>query len=89
MKRSTLYTIAVIAAIAALFFALTAGQASEECNVCMDFRGRYNCASASAPTQDEAIQTARSTACGPIATGMDETIACGNTQPATIQCHTQ
>lgn len=86
MKRSTLYTIAVVAAIAALFFALTAGQAREECTVCMEFRGRRNCATASAPKQEDAVETARSTACGTIAAGMDETIACGNTPPATVQC---
>lgn len=86
MKRSTLYTIAVVAAIAALFFALTAGQAREECTVCMDFRGRTNCAAASAPTREQAIEGARTTACGPIANGMDESIACGNTPPASVQC---
>lgn len=86
MKRSTLYTIAVVAAIATLFFALTAGQAKQECTVCMDFRGGHNCAAASAVTEDEAIQTARNTACGPLAADMDATIACGNTQPTSIQC---
>ncbi|HXF95401.1 MAG TPA: hypothetical protein VNI61_04800 [Gemmatimonadales bacterium] len=86
MKRSTLYTIAVLAALAALFFFLTAGQAREECTVCMEFRGRTNCATASAPAREQAVETARSTACGPIASGMDETIACGNTPPATVQC---
>jgi hypothetical protein len=88
VKRSTLYTIAVLAALATVFFLLTAGQVREECTVCMDFRGRQNCATARAPAQEEAIQTARSTACGPIAAGMDETIACGNTQPASVQCRT-
>jgi len=88
VKRSTLYTIAVVAGIAALFFVLTAGQARHECTVCMDFRGRRNCAKASAPTEEQAIETARGTACGPIATGMDATIACGNTQPASMQCQT-
>jgi hypothetical protein len=88
VKRSTLYTIAVLAAIAALFFFLTAGQAREECTVCMDFRGRTNCATASAPGRDEAIEGARSTACGPITAGMNESIACGNTQPDSVQCRT-
>ncbi len=89
MKRSTLLTLAVIAAVIALFFFMTAGRAREECAVCMEFRGRSNCASAVAPTQPEAVETARTTACGPIANGMDETIACGNTPPATVQCKTR
>ena len=89
MKRSTVYTIAALAAIATLFFAMTAGKAREECTVCMEFNGHRNCASASAPTVPEAVDAARSTACGPIASGMNETIACGNRQPTTVQCRTR
>jgi hypothetical protein len=90
VKRSTLYTIAVIAALAALFFVMTAGRAREECTVCMDFRGRpQNCATASGPTRQSAIETGVSTACGPVASGMDESIACQNTPPTTIQCRTR
>jgi hypothetical protein len=54
----------------------------------MDFRGRTNSATASAATEEEALRNARSTACGPIAAGMDETIACGNTPPAKKECKT-
>lgn len=86
MKRSTLYTIAVIAGIAALFFIMTSSSAKVTCEVCMDFRGRNNCASASGVDEAQATETARSTACGPIASGMDESIACGNTVPATTRC---
>lgn len=89
MKRSTLYTIAVVAGLMALFFLMTAGTVREECRVCMDFRGRTNCATAAGPTEDAAIETARSTACGPIANGMDESIACGNTPPASVQCRSR
>jgi hypothetical protein len=89
IKRSTLYTIAVLAGIAALFFFMTAGTAREECRVCMDFRGRTNCATAAGPTQDAAVETARTTACGPITAGMNDVIACGNTRPASVQCRTR
>jgi len=89
MKSSTLYAIAVIAGIAALFFVMTAGTAKEECRVCMDFRGRYNCATAAGPTEAAATETARQTACGPITSGMDDAIGCGNTAPASVQCRTR
>jgi hypothetical protein len=89
MKRSTLYTIAVIAGIAALFFFMTAGTAREECRVCMNFRGRVNCATAAGPTREAATETARTTACGPITSGMNDAIACGNTPPASVQCRTR
>lgn len=86
MKRSTWITLAVVAGIVALFFVMTAGQAQYECTVCMEFRGGRNCATASGPNQDQAIDGARTTACGPIAPGMDASISCGNTPPATVQC---
>lgn len=86
MKRSTLYTIAVIAGIAAMFFFMTAGTAKQECRVCMEFNGRSNCATAAGPTADAATETAKTTACGPITSGMNDVIACGNRMPASVQC---
>lgn len=89
MKRSTWLTIAAVAAVVAAFFYMTAAKATEECTVCMDFRGRSNCATASAPTREQAREGAQTTACGPITSGMDETIACDNTPPKTVQCRTR
>lgn len=86
MKRSTLLTLAAIAAVVALFFYMTTARATEQCTVCMDFQGRSNCATAVGRTAAEATETAQTTACGPIASGMNETIACGNRAPASVQC---
>lgn len=86
MKRSTLLTVAVIAAVIALFFYMSTARATQQCEVCMEFNGQSNCASAVGQTVDEATQTAHSTACGPIAHGMNETIACGNRPPVSVQC---
>ena len=87
VKRSTLITLAVIAGVVALFFIMTAGQAQHECTVCMEYRGARNCATASGPDQQQAFEGARTTACGPITSGMDQSIACGNATPASVQCH--
>jgi hypothetical protein len=89
MKRSTIITIAVVIAIAGLFFYMTTATASQECTVCMEFRGLRNCASAVAPTTEQAQEGAQTTACGPIASGMDQSIACGRTPPASVQCRTR
>ena len=86
MKRSTLLTLAVIAAIAALFFYLTTAHATVRCEVCMTYRGRTNCASAVGATEKAAQEGAQTTACGPLASGMDESIACGRQPPASVQC---
>ena len=89
MKRSTMITLAVLALIVVLFFYMSTASAREECTVCMDFQGRSNCASAAGSTPAEATQTAHSTACGPITTGMNETIACENREPVSVQCRTR
>jgi len=86
MKRSTLYTLAVIFAVAALFLVMTAGRAKVVCRVCLDFHGRSNCATASGPTERAAREGAQTTACGPIAAGMDQQIECGRTQPTVAEC---
>jgi len=86
VRRSTLYTLAAVLAVAALFFFMTTARAKVQCRVCMEFRGRSNCATAVGPTEQAAREGAQSTACGPIASGMDEQIGCSRTPPATAQC---
>jgi len=86
MKRSNWITIAVIAAVIALFFYMSTARANQECTVCVEFQGQSNCATAAGTTVAEATQTAHSTACGPVARGMNETIACGNRAPVSVQC---
>ncbi|MFN2572424.1 MAG: hypothetical protein ABR537_12585 [Gemmatimonadales bacterium] len=86
MKRSTLITLAVVALVVALFFYMSTARATEECRVCVEFKGHSNCATAAGKTPAEATETAHSTACGPVASGMNETIACGNRAPTAVQC---
>lgn len=86
MKRSTLITLAVVAAIVALFFYMSTARANQECAVCMEFQGRSNCATAAGSTAAEATETAHRTACGPLVRGMNETIACDNRAPLSVQC---
>jgi hypothetical protein len=89
MKRSTWITIAVVAAVIALFFYMSTARATQECTVCVEFQGRSNCATGAGATAAEATETAHSTACGPVASGMNETIACGNRAPVSVQCRSR
>jgi uncharacterized protein (UPF0333 family) len=86
MKRPVVVVVAILIAIIALFFYMSVAGANQECSVCMEFRGRSNCATAAGHTAAEATETAHNTACGPIASGMNETIACGNRPPLSVQC---
>ena len=89
MKRSTMITLAVLALIVALFFYMSTANATQECQVCMEFNSRSNCATAAGSTPAEATETAHRTACGPIASGMNETIACENRAPVSTQCRSR
>jgi len=81
-----MFTIAAVIAVALLFFYMTTARADQECKVCVEFQGHSNCATALGSTVGEATETAHRTACGPVAQGMNEAIACGNRAPVSVQC---
>ena len=89
MKRSTVLTLLVIIAIAGLFFYMTTAHAANRCEVCVTYHGRSNCATAAGATEQDAREGAQTTACGPLAAGMDESIACGRLEPTSVRCHTR
>jgi predicted transcriptional regulator len=78
--------LAALFAAVALFVFLTTARAKVQCRVCVEFRGRTNCAAAVGATEQAAREGAQTTACGPIASGMDEQIGCSRTVPAQVQC---
>src|SRR5437764_15190078 len=84
--RSTLYAMAAVLAMAAILFFMTTARAKVRCRVCVEFRGRTNSATAAGATEQAAREGAQTTACGPVASGMDEQIGCGRTVPASVQC---
>jgi len=53
--------------------------------VCVEFKGRANCGTAAAPTEEEAIRTATDNACATISSGVTESIACSRTPPTSIR----
>jgi hypothetical protein len=57
-----------------------------ECEVCVAFNGGDRCAKASGPDRKAASETAQTAACGPLASGMDQTIACGRVEPRAVTC---
>ena len=77
---AVLFVVAVLAAI--VYSSLDLQQFTYE--VCMEFKGRTNCAVASGTTKEEAIRTATDTACATISAGMTESIQCSRTPPASI-----
>jgi len=85
-RRSTIYTLVALAAFAALLLYTTLRSQRAECRVTVEFQGRRNSATASGATPAQAEREARTAACGPIAAGMNERIACTNTPPVAREC---
>ena len=61
-------------------------QFAETCEVCITFNGRTVCREAYGKTPEEAIRTATDNACGLLAAGMTQAIACGNVPPDSTTC---
>lgn len=66
----------------------TTVRAQVSCEVCLEFDGQLVCRRGAGPTQQEAFDAARESACGGNATGMTELIACRNRVPERSQCST-
>lgn len=86
MKRRSVIGLAIAVAFAGFLLWSTLSAQRVDCEACVEFGGKRNCAKASAVDQVEALKTAVSTACGPLAQGMAESIACSNMPPITQQC---
>jgi hypothetical protein len=84
-RRNLVIWLAIVAFVAYLAWATVSAQ-KVECEVCVEFGGGRNCATASAASEEEAARNAQTTACGPLARGMDASIACGNVAPVARRC---
>ncbi len=89
MKKSTLITIAIVLGFAGLLLYSTLSAQQVECDACVTFNGKTNCAKASGVNEAEALKTAVNTACGTIAQGMDESIRCAGLPPERPLCRTR
>jgi hypothetical protein len=86
MRNTRLLSAVFLVGIIGLVVWLSSSIGAVECRLCIDFEGRRNCATAAAPSRDEAVQSARTTACGTISGGVRDSIACGNTTPSELSC---
>lgn len=66
-----------------VYFSLHLGEVKVE--VCVEFKGRKDCGTAAAPTEQEAIRTATDNACALISAGMTESMACTRTPPTSVR----
>jgi hypothetical protein len=84
--RGRSLTLLVLLAFAALLLWSTLSSQRVECSVTVAFRGSQNSATASAASEAAAAREAQTAACGPLAAGMDESIACSRIPPISRHC---
>jgi len=58
-----------------------------ECSVCIEFKGRTECATGSAPTRAEALRSAQTPACQLLISGVTDAFACSATPPISATCN--
>jgi hypothetical protein len=86
--RGKLLSLAVLVAFAAFLLWSTLTSQRVECSVAVEFKGGRNEAVASGASEADASREAQTAACGPLASGMDQSIACGRTPPLSRHCRT-
>ena len=81
-------SVGVLAAL--VFFAaitwVTLQQIRATCEVCMQYRGRQICETATAAERDEALMQARNSACAQLSSGVTDGIRCNGTPPLSVSC---
>ena len=88
MSRRTLLIAVAVLAFGGLLLWSTLSSQKSECFVVVAYGGGTDSATASAADEALAEEQARTTACGTLARGMNESIACANTPPVTRRCRT-
>ncbi|MCH2172834.1 hypothetical protein MK489_18820 [Myxococcota bacterium] len=69
---------------ALLYFTLE--ETRVECEVCVRFEGKLDCRIASGADERAAIRGGIANACGLLARGVTEAIACDRTEPESVRC---
>ena len=71
---------------AAVLAWMTLREAGVSCEVCAAQDGRVHCATVRGPDREEAVQQAHSRACGVLATGMTQELACQRAPAHSVAC---
>ncbi len=82
----TLLIVVVFAGFVAYVIYSTTGLDQVSCEVCIDYKGAFKCASASGTTEEEARGTATTVACAALSSGVTDSINCENTPPRSAEC---
>ena len=85
MSKPVIVGIVFIVVVLAVLLYSTMNLAKFRVEVCVTFNGRSDCRIASADTEEHALRTATSNACGLLASGVTDSLACEHSVPTSVR----
>ena len=85
MKKSVWLGILFVALVVGFVVYSTVNTGRIRCEVCVTFRGRQSCRTASARTRELALRTATENACALISSGVTDSNQCNHTDPDSVR----
>ena len=86
MGKTTKATLVFLVLFIGAVVYLSTRIAAFECRVCVTYHGATICRTAASGTEKAAIESAVTSACNGLASGMTESIQCDNTPPDSVTC---
>jgi hypothetical protein len=86
MGKTTQATLVFLVLFIGTVVYLSTRIAHHTCRVCVTYNGRTICRTAAAGSRKAAIESAVTSACSGLASGMTESIRCENTPPDGVDC---
>jgi hypothetical protein len=84
MKKPVWVAIAFVLVFLGVIVYSSMNLSKNKVEVCMTYNGRTSCRTASATTRDFALRTATTNACAEIASGVTDSIGCGQATPTKV-----
>ena len=84
MKKPVLAAVIIVGVILGLMIYSMMSLNGNRVEVCMQFNGHSVCKIARGATQEDAVRTATANACGEIAGGVTDTMACLRSEPTKL-----
>ena len=85
MSKPVIAGIVFVLAVLAVIIYSTLNLAKYRVEVCVTFNGRSDCRIASADTEEHALRSATSNACGLLASGVTDSLACEHGTPTSVR----
>ena len=86
MSKGTILAIVFAILLLAVIIYQTMGLRQYECEVCVELDGRTQCVTVKGESEQQAMQTAKDSACSFVSSGRDETIRCSQKPPVSVKC---